>query len=273
MNMKKIILFLSGLFDPPFSKGMLIKSRYKVISHLGSGGYGHSYLVVDQKTNQKVVLKALRLHKRISHSGRRGFEHEKDLLQSLIHPGFPKFIDSGTFKRIPFYTMEFIEGKNFEQLIFNEGKQYSELDAFKTAYQLLPMIEFLHSKKIIHRDIRIPNVLSNGSSLWLIDLGLAAEKESIPTETKSKRNLKKQLNDQADFYSLGHFLLFLLYSNFTFPKGSRVKSWEEELNLSQQSMHIIQRLLEIKTPYQNCSQIKIDIEKLILNGEEENVVF
>lgn len=232
MKMKKIILFLSGLFDPPFSKGRLIQSRYKVICHLGSGGYGHSYLVVDQRKNQKVVLKALRLHRRLSQSGRRGFEHEKELLKSIIHPGFPKFMDSGTFKRIPFYTMEFIEGKNFEQLIFNEGKRYSELDAFKTAYQLLPLIRFLHSKKIIHRDIRIPNVISNGGSLWLIDLGLAAEIASMSSETENKGNLKVQWNDQADFYSLGHFLLFLLYSNFTFPKGSRAKSWEDELNLN-----------------------------------------
>jgi serine/threonine-protein kinase len=274
MKMKKIILFLSGLFDPPFLEGMLIKNRYKVIGHLGSGGYGHSYLVVDQKTNQKVVLKSLRLHRRLSQSGRRGFEHEMELLKSIIHPGFPRFMESGIFKNIPFYTMEFIEGKNFEQLIFNDGKRYSELNAFKTAYQLLPMIQFLHSKKMIHRDIRIPNVISNGKSLWLIDLGLATEKASILSETRNKRrNLRKQLNDQADFYSLGHFLLFLLYSNFTFPKGSRAKSWEEELNISQQSKHIIERLLQIKTPYQSCSQIQKDIEKLILNGEEKNVVF
>jgi serine/threonine-protein kinase len=271
MKMKKLILLFSGLFDPPYSEGVLIESRYKVIRHLGTGGYGHSYLVVDHQTNQKVVLKALRLHRRLLQSGIQSFEHEKDLLKSIIHPGFPRFIESGTYKRIPFYTMEYIEGKNFEQLIFNDGKRYNELEAFKTVYQLLPMVQFLHAKKIIHRDIRIPNVISNGSFLWLIDLGLATEKTSIPSD--QKRNLKKQTNYQADFYSLGHFLLFLLYSNFTFPTGCKAKSWEEELEISQQSVHIIQKLLEIKTPYQNCIQLQKDVENLILNGEENNVVF
>lgn len=257
--MKKLILFFSSLFDPPFSKGTLIESRYKVVSHLGTGGYGHSYLVIDQQTNQRLVLKALRLHRRILQSGREGFKNEKLLLKSIFHPGFPSFRESGSYKKIPFYTMEFIEGQNFEQLIFKGRKRYNELEAFKTVYQLLPMIQYLHSKNIIHRDIRIPNVISDGNFLWLIDLGLAAEKTT------------KQLNFQADFYSLGHFLLFLLYSNFTFPRRSKSKSWEEELEISQQSKYIIQRLLEIKTPYQNCSQIQKDIEKLILNGEEEKI--
>lgn len=273
MKMKTLILFFSGLFDPPFSKGVLVDSRYKVVSHLGTGGYGHSYLVIDQQTNQSLVLKALRLHRRILKSGRERFEHEKLLLKSIIHPGFPSYKESGSYKKIPFYTMEFIEGKNFEQLIFNDGKRYNELEAFKTVYQLLPMIQFLHSKKIIHRDIRIPNVISDGSFLWLIDLGLATEKEAISSESRKKRDLNKQSNYQADFYSLGHFLLFLLYSNFTFPRRSKAKSWEEELEISHQSKHIVERLLEIKTPYQNCSQIQKDIKKLILNGEEENVVF
>ena len=273
MKMKTLILFFSSLFGHPFSKGVLVDSRYKVVSHLGTGGYGHSYLVIDQQTNQNLVLKALRLHRRILKSGRDRFEHEKLLLESIIHPGFPSYKESGSYKKIPFYTMEFIEGKNFEQLIFNDGKRYNELEAFKTVYQLLPMIQFLHSKKIIHRDIRIPNVISDGSFLWLIDLGLATEKEAISSESRKKRDLNKQSNYQADFYSLGHFLLFLLYSNFTFPRRSKAKSWEEELEISHQSKHIVQRLLEIKTPYQNCSQIQKDIEKLILNGEEENVVF
>jgi serine/threonine protein kinase len=271
MKMKKLILFFSSLFDPPFSKGVLIENRYKVVSHLGSGGYGHSYLVIDRDTNQSLVLKALRLHRRILKSDRERFEQEKLLLKSIIHSGFPSYKKSGSYKKIPFYIMEFIEGKNFEQLIFNDGKRYNELEAFKTVYQLLPMIQFLHSKKIIHRDIRIPNVITDGSFLWLIDLGLATEKEAIPSKSRKKRDLNKQSNYQADFYSLGHFLLFLLYSNFTFPRGSKAKSWEEELEISYQSKHIIQRLLEIKAPYQNCSQIQIDIEKLILNEEEEKI--
>ena len=270
---KKLIFFFSGLLDPPFSPGMLINDRYQVILHLGSGGFGHSYLVVDQHTNCRIVLKALRLHRRVTSSGRKAFEYEKELLKSITHPGFPKYLHTGKFKRIPFYTMEFVDGKNFEQLIFDEQKRYSELEAFKIANKLLSLIEYLHSKEIIHRDIRIPNVIANDKNLWLIDLGLAIEKCGAPNKMgKNNSSRKKQMNNRADFYLLGHFLLFLLYSNFAFAEGSKERSWEQELNISQQSRHIIRKLLETEAPYQNCAEIQNDIEKFIFK-REQNIVF
>lgn len=122
MKFKKIILFFSALFDPLVSDGVLIDNRYRTICHLGSGGYGHSYLVMDQHTGCRLVLKTLRLHRRLFRSGRQSFETEKELLMSITHHGFPRFEQSGTFHKIPYYTMEFIEGKNFEQLILMKEK-------------------------------------------------------------------------------------------------------------------------------------------------------
>ncbi|MEH7305380.1 hypothetical protein V7137_09755, partial [Neobacillus drentensis] len=87
--MKKFALLLSNVFEKPFPKDELIAERYKVISHLGAGSYGHSYLVNDLECEQKKVLKALRLHKRLTQSGRRNFELEKELLDTIDHPGFP----------------------------------------------------------------------------------------------------------------------------------------------------------------------------------------
>ncbi len=71
--------------------------------------------------------------------------------------------------------MEFMEGKTFEQLIFEEGKQFSEPEAFKLGSELLEIIEYLHQRNIIHRDIRIPNIMWDGQKIKVIDLGLAKE--------------------------------------------------------------------------------------------------
>ncbi len=267
---KKLMLLVSSLFDPPFAAGTQIAGRFSVIKNVGSGSYGRSYLVFDQELQRKVVLKALRLHKRITSSGRIGFFKEMEFLKRIDHNQFPKFIQCGFFKRIPFYTMEYIEGKNFEQLIFHEGNQYCEKEAFTIVLQLLPPIQYLHSNKIVHRDIRIPNVIKKGKEIWLIDLGLAVEKVE---KSNDKAGIQKLHNEQADFYSLGHFLLFLLYSNFSFPKGTKEKSWEEELEISPMARLIVQRLLQIKTPYDNCQQIEKDIQNLILKEEKVHVVF
>jgi serine/threonine protein kinase len=261
---KKMILFAANKIESQFKQSEIIADRYRVVNHLGVGSYGNSYLVVDQLSQQKKVLKALRIHKRITKSGRNGFELEKELLHSIKHRGFPQYFEDGSYKDIPFYTMEFIEGKNFEQLIFQHGRKYTEIEAFKIAKDVLELINYLHEQQIIHRDIRIPNVISNGSKIMLIDLGLARKYDQDVDEHKpSKRNLRKEISPQADLYGLGHFLLFLLYSNYTFPKKQKESSWEEELEISYQAKHIINRLLQIEDCYESCAQVKTDMKILI----------
>ena len=261
---KKMTLFAANIMESRFQQNEIIAHRYKILNHLGVGSYGNSYLVFDQISQQKKVLKALRIHKRITKSGRNGFEIEKELLQSIKHRGFPQYFDDGSYQGIPFYTMEYIEGKNFEQLIFQDGHKYSEIESFKIANQVLELINLLHEQQLIHRDIRIPNVIANGSEIVLIDLGLARKcNQGIREHRKTQRNLRKEINPQADFYGLGHFLLFLLYSNYSFPEKKKERSWEEELEISLQAKHIISRLLQIEDCYENCAQIKSDMKILI----------
>jgi serine/threonine protein kinase len=255
--LKRMTLFAAHIVERRFKRNEIVSQRYQIIDHIGVGGYGNTYLVFDQVTEQKKVLKALRIHKRVTKSGKNGFEFEKKLLQSIRNPGFPAYFEDGIYNHIPFFTMEYIEGKNFDQLIFEDNRKYTEKEAFAIGYELLDPISYLHSRQIIHRDIRIPNVIMNESGIRLIDLGLARKCGQVLGD----QNLRKQASPQADFYGLGHFLLFLLYSNFTFPKTNKENSWEEELELSYHARHILNRLLQIEDCYENCAQIKLDIKK------------
>lgn len=256
--LKRMTLFAAHIVEKRFQRNEIVSQRYQIIDHLGVGGYGNTYLVFDQVTHQKKVLKALRIHKRLTKSGKLGFEFEKKLLQSISNPRFPAYFEDGIYNHIPFFTMEYIEGKNFEQLIFQDNCKYSEEEAFAIGYDLLEHINYLHDRQLIHRDIRIPNVIMNESGIHLIDLGLASKWG----HGHGERNLRKQAAPQADFYGLGHFLLFLLYSNFTFPKTKKESSWEEELELSYDAKHILNRLLQIEDCYETCAQVKSDIKKL-----------
>lgn len=261
--LRKVVLAVSSTIEKPVPEGVIISERYKVVEYLGSGSYGHSYLVSDLVDFRNKVLKTLRFHKRITKAGRKGFELEQDLLKSIDHPGFPKFYEEGSFKDIPFYTMEYINGKNFDQLIFQEERQFSETEAFQFAYELLQYIEFLHNRNIIHRDIRIPNVLFDGTKIRLIDLGLGRYLTERGQERVKVKNERKEVTFQADFYGLGHFLLFLLYSNFTFDKKEAERSWEEELDISNEAKQIIRKLLQIDPAYEQSEQVRADIKKLL----------
>lgn len=84
-------LVAANIMESRFRENEIIAERYEIINHLGVGSYGNSYLVIDQVSQQKKVLKALRIHKRITKLGKRDFELEKDLLQTINHAGFPRF--------------------------------------------------------------------------------------------------------------------------------------------------------------------------------------
>jgi serine/threonine-protein kinase len=86
-------------------------------------------------------------------------------------------------------------------------------------------------------------------------------------------DVRKGINFQVDFYGLAHFLLFLLYTNYSFDPNEKEKSWEEELNISPSAKHIIRRLLQIDTKYDSCSQIRKDIKRLLNGGGEIDVIF
>lgn len=253
----------ADLLEKPLKIGAVIQQRYDIRKILGRGSYGTSYLAWDQLKQQSAVLKILRLHQRITKSGKAAFAEEQKLLDSLNHPFFPAFFEKGDIDGIPFFTMEYVSGKTFEQLIFEEGKTYGEKEAFQIGIDLLTIINWLHKHGIVHRDIRIPNVMLQDDQLRLIDFGLARRFQEGISKPIDLNQIKKVLSPISDFYALGHFLLFLLYSTFEEEKAGQEKSWEEELQLSQEAHSTIRRLLAIDEPYVSCLEIDADFRYIL----------
>ncbi|MCQ6276619.1 protein kinase [Bacillus sp. V3B] len=258
---KRGLLLIADLLEKPFKSGKLIEERYEIVEFLGRGSYGNSYLVYDREKQSQAVIKLLRLHKRIFKAGKITFEQEQQLLKELNHPFFPAFYNRGQYHGTPFFTMEHVNGKTFEQLIFEEGKTYSEKETFQIGLQLLQIINWLHHNGIVHRDIRIPNVMITQDQLKVIDFGLARRWNSNHFPSFHLDQIKKVISPISDFYALGHFLLFLLYSTYEL-EDEKEKSWEEELDLSDSAHKIIRRLLAIDEPYQSCQEIEKDFFKV-----------
>lgn len=267
MSLKPLILTISSLFEKKLSRGKMIH-HYEIRDILGMGSYGYSYLVLNQQTKRLSVLKMLRFHKRIILKGRLSFQKEMAILKSLSHSRFPVFYEEGEFDHIPFYTMEYISGKTFEQLIFDEGNIYSEAEAFSLGLELLSLITVLHEKGIIHRDIRIPNIMMDDGKIKLIDFGLARRMDNHHNELISYP-VPKKIAPISDFYGLGHFLLFLLYSGYAPIGNQKEKPWEEELEITKKGKHVIKRLLLIESSYLSTNEIFNDIEEVILESRRK----
>jgi serine/threonine-protein kinase len=142
----------------------------------------------------------------------------------------------------------------------------------------LEIVVYIHDQGIVHRDIRIANVILNGERVHLIDFGLACDvyqhgtnpisddiKEDDPTEKK----LRREISFSSDFYALGHLLLFVLYSSYSEeilidrPNSDQQieRSWEEELSILQpQTKKLLRRMLQAEQPYENVKQLILDTQ-------------
>lgn len=226
------------------------ETNYDFIEEIGVGAYGVAYLLEDSATHEKYVLKRMKTKHRHKKKIRHKFEQEIKILKETDLPNVPALISHGDIRDTPFYIMDYVEGKTFEQAIFREGQTFSVEQSLKITKELLEIIMEFHKKGIVHRDLRIPNILFKENRLNIIDFGLAAyKKNEVPIEEIT--NPKRTENHISDLYFIGHFLLFLLYSDYT-PSKKKEQGWQEELLLPPEVINYIERLLLIRSPFSSA---------------------
>ena len=146
------------------------------------GSYGVTYVVNDLQINRYKVLKQLRQSKQRYESGRKSFEQEKMILQTLNYHAIPSLYDHFIWEKKSFFVMEYMPGKIFEDYIFIDGYVYTEREVFEILYEILEIVSVFHSEGIIHRDLRIPNILMKENQISIIDFGLAKWKVRMMSE-------------------------------------------------------------------------------------------
>ncbi len=142
--------------DKYYRSGERVKGEYTIINEIGEGRYGIAYLAEDDN-KENVVVKQLK--KDMLKETRKKLFYEKKILQSLDYPGFPNFIGKFKDRYREGYILEYIEGRDFEDLVVKDRIRFTKEDIYRIAGQLLDLIEILHDNSIVHRDIRLPNVI------------------------------------------------------------------------------------------------------------------
>ncbi|MEC4814681.1 MAG: protein kinase [Scytonema sp. PMC 1069.18] len=211
----------------------LLNNRYQVIQVLGAGGFGETFLAEDihMPSRRRCVIKQL---KPIANDPKtyqmiqQRFEREAATLEFLgegsdqIPKLYAYFSENGKF----FLVQEWIQGQTLTNLIKTKGS-LSETEVSKILLSLLSVLNYVHSKGIIHRDIKPDNIIirsSNGKPV-LIDFG--AVKETVRSVMTSSGNLTQSIvigtpgympSEQAvgrpvyatDIYSVGLTAIYLL---------------------------------------------------------------
>ncbi|MCM3731472.1 protein kinase [Fictibacillus nanhaiensis] len=246
------------LFDRPLKPDLLIHNRYRIREVLGMGSYGITYLALDIQTNKTIVLKQLRKTKARTKSGLQSFQRESEILKVLQHQRVPKRLDEFQNELGYFLAMEWIQGDTFEDLIFRDHHTYSEKETVSVLLELFTIIESFHQKGIIHRDLRIPNIIKRNGKLYIIDFGLAcylSDKELQDPDDHPEKLRMRAVTVKSDLFALGHFALFLLYSAYE-PQSKEEKSWEEELNISHSLKAVLRKMLQLDEPYHSVAEAR-----------------
>lgn len=142
-----------------FFRGQAI-GKYKILSALGSGGFGTVYLAEDTWIGKKVALKVP--HRQSVNFGE--LLKEPRLLASLGHPNIVSVLTAEKQDNVFFIVMEYVAGETLESIIAREGA----LDlprALDYTCQICNAVDHAHANGVIHRDLRPANVLVAASGI------------------------------------------------------------------------------------------------------------
>ena len=142
-----------------FFRGQTV-GKYKILSALGSGGFGTVYLAQDTWIDKKVAIKVP--HRQNVDFGQ--LLHEPRLLASLSHPNIVSILTAEKQDNIFFIVMEYVSGDTLETVISRDGT----IDlprALDYTCQICNALDHAHKQGVIHRDLRPGNVLVTESGL------------------------------------------------------------------------------------------------------------
>ena len=250
----------------------LLNNRYRILKTLGRGGFGETYLAEDthMPSRRKCVLKQLKPIVKQPKTPlwmKERFQREAAILEELgnrsdrIPQLYAYFSEDDKF----YLVQEWIEGLTLDQYWSQEGNLHRD-EVRQILLQILPVLEYVHSRRIIHRDIKPDNIiLRQGDKLpFLIDFG--AVKEAIATQVNqdtgstfsasigtpgymSSEQAAGRPIYSSDLYSLGLTAIFLLTGKApneleTDPRNGEIIWQEYASNLDSELAGVLDKAIQ-----------------------------
>lgn len=220
--------------QPPLPNGTILQNRYCLLNILGQGGFGRTYLAEDRgRFQEKCALKEFipqHPSSQIIQKSKELFQREASILYQIKHPQIPQFRAAFAQNQRLFLVQDYVEGKTYRELLA-QGKakkeKFTEAEVLRLLQQLLPVLDYIHSQGIVHRDISPDNVIlrERDRTPVLIDFGVVkdiASKVQYPDLTLSATRVGKmgyapseqiqtgRAYPNSDLYSLAVMAIVLL---------------------------------------------------------------
>jgi len=276
---------------------------YQILIELGRGGFGTVYQAKHKFSGEYRAIKIVKGMQFTSAEDLAKSFQEVKVMVSLNHEGIVKFYGSFSYHARIVIIMEYIEGKSLSDwLEITKKESISEMTAKTIMKQLIGVLSYCHSKKYVHRDLKLDNImiLNEETKIKLIDFGVAKKYNEVsrsgtliysPPEIVSNTYLKS--DPAIDIWALGIILYRLLLGCFPF-EGSTSKETKylithkeitntNHYHISRECWEVIKMLLEknrnlriklhelLAHPWFHTDQIILEEVKDIVKEEKKEV--
>jgi len=161
----------AGAEDCKYDKDLC--EKYQVLEVLGSGSFAEVRKGIEKSSGKRVALKLIK-NTAVATSN---IKHEIDLLKSLQHNNIIKLVEYFEGPTTLAIVLEYASGGNLLEKVKNSREsRFSEALAKPIFTQLLQAIQYIHEKQIVHRDLKLENILlenSTSNNIKLTDFGVA----------------------------------------------------------------------------------------------------
>ncbi|MBD0309601.1 MAG: protein kinase, partial [Microcoleus sp. T1-bin1] len=147
----------------------LFRNRYRVIRLLGEGGFGRTYEAVDtDRMDDPCVIKQFMPQFQGTSALEKATELFKEEAKRLYelgeHPQIPRLIGYFEQDNRLYLVQELIEGQNLLAELTQQGV-FSEEKIWQLLADILPILKFVHERNVIHRDIKLENIIRRRTSV------------------------------------------------------------------------------------------------------------
>lgn len=221
-----------GSLSAQFEAGGLVSQRYELESLIGAGGMGKVYLANDVKLNRRLVIKTILPSDDLKTEDRKKqrFFREAQSMAQMIHPNIATLFDFGFDESFQSYFMaiEYIEGETFKSYLRKKGGYLTLNDFSRLFGQVLSGLYAAHQKNIIHRDLKLDNLMvTSAGQVKILDFGLAknTSSNSLTSDSEILGSVRymppEQItggvqDERTDIYALGVIAFNLLSGTFPF---------------------------------------------------------
>ena len=233
------------LTDRDLSQEIISINGYEVIERIGVGSYGRVYKV--SKNKKYYVLKEIPLNLSSAADKINSVQNEADILSSLDNKYVVKFYKSFKKNQNIYIIMEYCDNGDLCTFLNRIKKRrknenyFLDIDfVWKLFIQMSIGLYYIHSKKIIHRDIKTLNIfLTKDLDAKIGDLGVAKILENTnhamtfigtPYYVSPEMCRNKPYNEKSDIWALGCILYELLTFNHPFTATNQAALFIKILN-------------------------------------------